>query len=165
MSDKYPLSSKYRKREIDEADDLYDKYPIPVVSKKTSIPTDTLREWSMKGYIDSKTNHKASANRKYTDEEISRAGELWDRISLTEVGEVMGIPHATLKSWSKKGWIDTSTDHRSQGRRKRTLRRARRAARLVHEEDCTYRKAAEKIGVSHRTIEKYLSVYRQQEWG
>lgn len=161
-TDEYPLSNTYTKNEIDEADRLWDEYPLPKVSEKTGIPLSTLKMWSERGYIDTETEHRGGV---LDQDMVDRADDLWDRVPLTSVSDILDIPYNTLLKWSQRGHISTDTNHRgSNGRPKRNKHKARLAAELVYDKDLTVREVAERWGVSRGTISRYLKMYRTGQY-
>lgn len=164
-TDKYPLSPKYTKRQIDEADELYDEVPLREVADRTGIPYGTLEMWRHHGYIGTETDHYAGVaweRSPYTDEDVRRADQLYDRMYIPAVSDVLGIPEKTLYDWQSKGWISTEVDHPHPNRQpKKNERRARRAAHLVHEQDYTQKEVAEKMGISEGLVSRLMKMYRQ----
>jgi len=66
---------------------------------------------------------------KYTIKDIKKVNRLYDHMSQREIAEKTGIPRGTLASWSRKGWINTDTNHQ-KGPRKYDEETVERADRL-----------------------------------
>jgi len=149
----------YSASDLKEADRLLDEHPPGVVAEKTGIPKATLRNWVRKGWV-TKPDHRCGP--RYDEEVVERADDLYDRMPLSEVSEVLDVPEGTLQQWAQKGWIGTDVNWLSKANRasKRTRKRARRAARLVYEEGLLQREAAQMMGVSQSSISRYLKMYR-----
>jgi DNA-binding transcriptional MerR regulator len=160
MTDDYPLSPKYTRKQVDRADRLYDNYPLEEVAEKTGIPYGTVQWWNKQGYIDSAVDHRSEAARKYDDETVDRADYLWDQMPLTQVSEILDVPYAVLRNWARKGWISTDVSHKGHNNREtRNRRRAHRAAELKSR-GYTQKTIAEKMGVSQASVSRYLKMYR-----
>jgi DNA-binding transcriptional MerR regulator len=161
VTDDYPLSPKYTKAQIDRVDRLYDQHPIETTAEMTGIPAATITWWHKQGYISTDVCHRSRSNRKYSDEVVERADALWDRMPLSGVSDILGVPYETLRNWAKAGRISTDVNHKSNGgKENRNRRRAHRAAYLVHEQGYLQKEAAEKMGVSQGSISRYLKMYR-----
>ena len=65
----------------------------------------------------------------YTIKDIKKVDRLYDHMSQREIAEKTGIPRGTLSSWSRKGWINTDTNHQ-KGARKYDEETVQRADRL-----------------------------------
>jgi DNA-binding transcriptional MerR regulator len=150
--------------DVKQADHLWDHYPLPIVAEKTGIPESTLGYWSQQGLIETDTDHRTRAVRKYDAEKIALADRLWDTMPLHKVSEVIDVPHNTLQKWSERGWIDTETEHRGRYQTKGMSRKVRRAAHLAHEKEITNREAARRMGVAESTFYRYLRLYRNGEY-
>lgn len=157
----YPDSPTYSKRQVDEANDLYDEHSIPVVSEKTGVPEGTLYYWKREGHITTEKNHHRWAQLDYDEDTVERAGRLWDVMPLRKVSEIIHVPLATLYRWSRTGLISTDAahHHKSNAHPDRMKRRARRAAQLVHDLDHSHAEAAEKMDVSPSMVTRYLKMY------
>jgi len=159
----YPDSTKYSKADVDEADRLWDLYPLPKVSAKTGIPESTLHYWSKHEYIATQADHTARSRRVYTKDHelVQRADRLWDHMPLSDVADVLNVTQATLEYLARKQLIHTDQNHQAHERRKRSRERAHRAARLASKDDMTQREVADRMGVSEGSVSAYLKMYRQ----
>jgi transcriptional regulator with XRE-family HTH domain len=149
----------YSATDQQQVDDLLNRYPRHVVADKTGVPKPTIDYWIQQGYVE-------NVDQRYGPDAgwdtVDRADELYDRMPLSQVAEVMGMKQSTLDQWQQKGWITTDTNHRSRSARKarRNRERARRAANLVNDKGLMQREAAEKMDVSQSSISRYLRMYR-----
>lgn len=156
--------SSYSAKDIERADRLWDEHPKHVVAEKTGVSEGALNYWSEQGWISTDTDHRTAAVRKYPEETIERADELWDSIPLTEVSDLIDVPLSVLYNWSQYGWIDTDTVHSGRYQTEGMEKKVKRAARLAHDTDLTNRDAAKKMGVAESTYYRYLRLYRQGKY-
>jgi len=159
----YPNSTKYSISDVDEADRLWDLYPLHRVSQKTGIPKRTLEDWSKKGHISTNADHSARSQREYTKDHelVQRADRLWDVMPLSDVAEITGASMGTLKYLARKELIHTDTNHQAQSWEKRNRERAHRAARLASKDGVTQKEVADRMDVSEASVSAYLKMYRQ----
>lgn len=106
------------------------------------------------------------ARSKYDPEDVERADDLYDRMPLSAVSEVTGIPVNTLGGWAAKGLISSEVDWQRRGWKKPEKRKrlARRAARLRYDEDLSGEEIAERMNVSRRYVYRLLKMYRTGDY-
>jgi len=155
------MAQSYTSSDINEADRLFDDHMLAEVSRKTGIPYSTLWKWKDKGMISTETDHHAGSL-KYDDHMIERADYLYDRIPLSGVSEVTGVPETTLAGWKQRGLISTDVDWRARNGGVDKKVSPQRVAYFVYQKDMSHREAAEKLDVDRSTIHRNLKKYSTQ---
>jgi len=150
----------YTMSDVKKADRLYDQMPLDQVAEKMGIPKGTVRGWYKQDLIDTETDHNAGP-RHYDQDTVDRVDQLYDRMPLSDIAEVLDIPIHTLKNWRREDWIGTDVNwsRRRAGPDRKVNPMA--VVEAVMETEKTQTKVADEFGVCDATVSRYLKDYRK----